>query len=45
MTDIVHYQVPLGILGKMVHPLIVRPKLEQIFSYRWKANERLFGTM
>ena len=45
MTDIVHYKVPLGILGKMAHLLIVRPKLEQIFSFRWKANERLFGTM
>ena len=44
MTDVVHYKVPFGILGTLVHPFIVRPKLEQIFSYRWKANERLFGT-
>jgi len=44
MTDIVHYQVPLGLLGRLVHPWLVRPKLEQIFSYRWAANERIFGT-
>ncbi len=45
MTDVVHYKVPLGILGNLVHPWLVRPKLEQIFSYRWAANERLFGTL
>lgn len=43
MRDVVHYKVPLGILGQLVHPFIVRPKLEQIFSYRWEANERMFG--
>ena len=43
MRDVVHYKVPLGILGRLAHPLIVRPKLEQIFSYRWEANERIFG--
>lgn len=45
MTDVVHYKVPLGILGILVHPWLVRPKLEQIFSYRWAANERMFGTL
>lgn len=45
MTDVVHYKVPLGILGNLVHPWLVRPKLEQIFSYRWVANERMFGTL
>ena len=43
MRDVVHYKVPLGILGQLVHPFIVRPKLEQIFSYRWESNERMFG--
>lgn len=43
MRDVVHYKVPLGFLGRLAHPLIVRPKLEQIFSYRWEANERMFG--
>ena len=45
MTDVVHYKVPLGILGNLVHLWLVRPKLEQIFSYRWAANERMFGTL
>lgn len=42
MTDIVSYEVPFGILGKLVHPLIVRPKLEQIFKYRTKRVEDIF---
>ena len=31
MTDIVTYVLPFGILGRLVHPFLVRPKLEQIF--------------
>ncbi len=34
MEDIVHYGLPFGILGRMVHPLIVKPQLEGIFNYR-----------
>lgn len=42
MTDIVSYEVPFGILGKLVHPIIVRPKLEQIFQYRTKKINEIF---
>jgi hypothetical protein len=28
----------------MAHPIIVRPKLEEIFDYRFKKVEELFGT-
>jgi ligand-binding SRPBCC domain-containing protein len=43
MEDIVHYQAPLGFLGEMVTPLLVTPKLEAIFEYRFQALERMFG--
>lgn len=43
MTDIVTYVLPFGILGKLVHPWLVKPKLAQIFSYRFKKVEQLFG--
>ena len=43
MTDIVSYIVPMGIIGKMVHPFIVKPKLEEIFAYRFKIVEEVFG--
>ncbi len=43
MEDIVDYKVPLGILGQLAHPLLVKPKLEEIFNYRTKKLEELFG--
>ncbi len=36
MEDIVHYGLPLGFLGRMAHPLIVKPQLDGIFKYREK---------
>lgn len=43
MTDIVSYTLPLGLLGRLAHPLLVKPKLEQIFNYRFKKVEELFN--
>lgn len=36
MEDIIDYKIPFGILGQLVHPIIVKPKLEEIFNYRSK---------
>jgi ligand-binding SRPBCC domain-containing protein len=43
MTDIVSYVLPFGILGKLVHPIIVRKKLEEIFAYRFKKVDEIFN--
>lgn len=43
MTDIVSYELPLGFLGKMAHPILVKSKLEEIFAYRLKVVEELFN--
>ena len=43
MEDIVTYQLPFGIIGSIVHALLVRKKLESIFNYRFTAVEKLFG--
>ena len=43
MEDIVDYKLPLGILGQIVHPFLVKPKLKQIFDYREKKLIELFG--
>jgi ligand-binding SRPBCC domain-containing protein len=43
MTDVVHYKVPMGILGRLVHPILVRPKLEQIFEFRRRKLIEIFG--
>ena len=45
MTDLVHYRLALGILGRLAHALFIRRQLEGIFNYRWKKLEELFGTM
>jgi ligand-binding SRPBCC domain-containing protein len=43
MTDIVHYGLPLGILGRFAHAIFVRKKLEQIFNFRTDCMKRVFG--
>ena len=43
MEDIIDYKVPFGILGRMIHPIAVKPKLEKIFSYRQQKLIERFG--
>ncbi|PXY39542.1 hypothetical protein DMB65_17120 [Flavobacterium cheongpyeongense] len=44
MTDIVHYALPLGILGRLMNRLVVKNKLKTIFDYRHKKVEELFNS-
>ena len=44
MTDIVSYELPLGFLGKMMHPILVKSKLKEIFEYRTKIVDELFNS-
>ena len=37
MTDIVHYALPLGFLGRIANSLFVKSKLQEIFDYREKV--------
>lgn len=43
MTDKIHYALPLGFLGKIAHPLIVKGQLKSIFEHREKKVKELFG--
>ncbi|HUH26961.1 SRPBCC family protein [Gelidibacter sp.] len=43
MEDIIDYGLPFGFLGQLVHPIIVKPKLDEIFSFRRKKLNELFG--
>ncbi len=43
IDDIVHYRVPFGILGRMMHPIAVKPKLEEIFKIRTEKMHAMFG--
>ncbi|NND62666.1 MAG: SRPBCC family protein [Flavobacteriaceae bacterium] len=43
MEDIVDYKLPLGFLGQLFHPILVKPKLNEIFEYRRLKLIELFG--
>ncbi len=43
MGDLVHYALPFGPLGSVVHRFFVRPKLERIFAFRREILEEKFG--
>lgn len=45
MEDLLHYKLPFGILGQLVHPLLVKPKLDEIFEYRKNKLHELFDTL
>ena len=42
MRDILHYRLPFGVLGKMVHTLFIKQQVENIFSHRKKVLNQLF---
>lgn len=43
MEDLIHYRLPMGILGQLVHPVLVGPQLERIFEFRRRKLIELFG--
>ncbi len=43
VTDRVLYAVPLGILGRVAHPLFVRGQLDRIFDHRFRVVEQYFA--
>lgn len=43
MTDIVTYQPPFGFLGGIANRFIIKNKLEEIFKYRKKVLDNMFG--
>ncbi|MGE5440464.1 MAG: SRPBCC family protein [Bacteroidota bacterium] len=34
MTDIVHYAIPLGLIGRIMNAIVIKKKLNRIFSFR-----------
>jgi len=43
MEDIIDYKIPFGKLGRMINPILIQPKLTEIFNYRKEKLENLFG--
>ena len=44
VEDLVHYALPFGPLGRLVHGLWVRRQLDAIFAFRRAVLEERFGT-
>jgi ligand-binding SRPBCC domain-containing protein len=42
MKDTVQYGLPFGVLGQLMHFLIVRKKLKGIFNYRKQILNQIF---
>jgi ligand-binding SRPBCC domain-containing protein len=45
MTDIIHYKLPLGFLGKLAHVLFVKRQLKKIFDHRYRKVQERFGSI
>lgn len=43
MLDIIDYKIPLGLIGRIANPILVKPKLNEIFDYRKQKLIDLFG--
>ncbi|GAE64257.1 Ligand-binding SRPBCC domain-containing protein [Chryseobacterium indologenes] len=43
MKDTVDYQLPLGILGRLAHTILVKKKLKNIFDFRYRVLNDLFN--
>lgn len=45
MTDILNYAIPYGVIGRLTNKLFVGKKIKEIFEFRRRAIEELFGVM
>jgi len=43
MNDILHYAIPYGVIGRLSNSVFVGNKVKQIFTFREKAIEKMFG--
>jgi len=45
MTDLLNYAIPYGFIGRIANSLLVEKKVKEIFEFRRKAIEQLFGKL
>jgi len=43
MTDVLHYKVPFGFLGKIADAFFIKKKIKEIFDFRYRKLEELFN--
>jgi ligand-binding SRPBCC domain-containing protein len=44
MTDKVSYKLPFGILGRMMHGIMIKPQLRKVFGFRFDILNQFFKT-
>ena len=42
MTDILHYAVPFGFIGRILEKVFIKKKVDGIFAYREKVLQKMF---
>jgi len=45
MEDIIDYKLPMGVLGQLAHPILVKNQLKEIFHFREQKLKELFGSI
>ena len=45
VEDLVEYELPLGVLGRIAHAVLVRRQLRQIFEFRQQRMRERFGEL
>ena len=43
MNDEIVYQLPFGLIGQVIHQVLVRKKIESIFNYRRNTLQKIFN--
>ena len=43
MEDLIDYKLPMGFLGRLLHPVLVKKQLKKIFTFREAKLKELFG--
>ena len=43
MTDIIHYKIPFGFIGRLANSLFIKNKVKEIFDHRYSILEELFN--
>jgi ligand-binding SRPBCC domain-containing protein len=43
MTDIIHYKIPFGFIGRIANTLFIKKKVKEIFDHRYSILEELFN--
>ena len=43
MTDIIHYKIPFGFIGRLANSLFIKIKVIEIFDHRYSILEELFN--